>query len=78
MKYNHMIKTVQLLDMVLSSCPSTESLTETDTNMAGYTANTSRGRVSRGGNASYRTFYLYHYQRTDGRTKPLIESLVRD
>ena len=37
-------------------------------NKAGYTANTSRGRVGRGGNARFCTFELDHYQRTDGRT----------
>ena len=39
------------------------------------TANTSRGRVGRGGNACFSTFRLVL---TDGRTKPCIESLVRD
>ena len=59
-------------------------------NKAGYTANTSCGRVGRGGNARFNTFQLDHHGptnqrtngrtdgRTDGRTKPLIESLVRD
>ena len=55
-------------------------------NKAGYTANTSRGRVGRGGNACFHTFQLDHHgptnqptdQPTDGGTKPLIESLVRD
>ena len=59
-------------------------------NKAGYTANTSRGRVGRGGNACFPTFRLERdgptnqptnrptNRRTDGRTKPLIESLVRD
>ena len=55
-------------------------------NKAGYTANTSRGRVGRGGNACFPTFRLDHHgptdqptdQPTDGRTKPVIESLVRD
>ena len=55
-------------------------------NKAGYTANTSRGRVGRGGNARFHTFKLDHHgptnqptdQPTDGRTKLLIESLVRD
>ena len=45
-------------------------------NKAGYTANTSRGRVGRGGNACFPTFRLDHHgptnrptdQRTDGRT----------
>ena len=46
-------------------------------NKAGYTA-TSCGRVGRGGNTRFPTFRLDHYGRTDGRTKPLIESLVRD
>ena len=48
-------------------------------NKAGYTANTSRGRVGRGGNADFSTFRLVLTNGpTDGRTKPLIESLVRD
>ena len=55
-------------------------------NKAGYTANTSRGRVGRGGNARFHTFQLDHYgwtngptdQRTDGRTKPLIKLHVRN
>ena len=59
-------------------------------NKAGYTANTSRGRVGMGGNACFPTFRLERdgptnqptnrptNRRTDGRTKPLIESLVRD
>ena len=52
-------------------------------NKARYTANTSRGRVGRGGNAHFNTFHLDHHDqrtngRTDQRTKPLIESLVRD
>ena len=51
-------------------------------NKTGYTA-TSCGRVGRGGNARFPTFRLDHLygptnQPTDGRTKPLIESLVRD
>ena len=54
--------------------------------VAGYTASTSPGRVGRGGNARFRTSStrspLWTNQRTnqptDGRTKPLIESLVRD
>ena len=38
-------------------------------NKAGYTANISRGRVGRGGNAHFNTFQLDHHdQRTDGRT----------
>ena len=40
----------------------------------GYTANTSRGRVGRGESARFDPTD----QQTDGRTKPLIESLVRD
>ena len=55
-------------------------------NKAGYTANTSRARVGRGGNARFHTFKLDHHGPmdrrtngpTDGMTKPLIESLVRD
>ena len=47
-------------------------------NKAGYTANTSRGRVSRGGNAHFHTFRFDHYGPTDGRTKPLIELRVRN
>ena len=51
-------------------------------NKAGYTANTSRGRVGRGGNACFPTFRLERDgptdQPTDGRSKPLIESLIRD
>ena len=52
------------------------------TNKAGYTANTSRGQVGRGGNAC---FPIFDFERdgptdrpTNGWTKPLIESLVRD
>ena len=41
-------------------------------NKAGYTANTSCGRVGRGGNARFLTFQLDHHgptnRRTDGRT----------
>ena len=38
-------------------------------NKAGYTANTSRERVGRGGNAIFLTFRLDHHdQRTNGRT----------
>ena len=38
-------------------------------NKAGYTANTSRGRVGRGGNARFHTFRLVFTDRpTDGRT----------
>ena len=51
-------------------------------NKAGYTANTSRGRVGRGGNACFPTFRIERDgptdRPTDGRTKPLMESLVRD
>ena len=54
-------------------------------NKAGYTANTSCGRVGRGGNASFSTFRLNHYGQTDGwtdgtdrQTKPLIELRVRN
>ena len=51
-------------------------------NKAGYTANTIRGRVGRGGNARFHTFQLDHHgptdQRTDRRTKPLIELRVRN
>ena len=55
-------------------------------NKAGYTANTSRRRVGRGGNARFHTFQPDHYGRTDGptdgpmdgRTKPLIELRVRN
>ena len=51
-------------------------------NKAGYTANTSCGRVGRGGNARFHTFQLDHHgrkdQRTNGRTKPLIELRVRN
>ena len=46
-------------------------------NKARYTANTSRGRMSRGGNARFYTFQLDHHGPTDIRTKPLKESLVR-
>merc|ERR1712074_228280 len=37
-------------------------------NKAGYTANTSCGRVGRGGYTSFPTFQLVRYGRTDGRT----------
>ena len=37
-------------------------------NMAGYTANTSCGRVGRSENTRFHTFQLNHYRRTDGRT----------
>ena len=37
-------------------------------NKAGYTANTSRWRVGRGGNARFHTFKLDHHGPTDGRT----------
>ena len=37
-------------------------------NKAGYTANTSCGRVGRGGNAGFHNFQLDHHERTDGRT----------
>ena len=41
-------------------------------NKAGYTANTSRGRVGRGGNARFHTFQLDHHgptnRPTNGRT----------
>ena len=52
-------------------------------NKAGYTANTSCGRVGRGGNACFHTFRLVFTDRptdrlTDGRTKPLIELRVRN
>ena len=51
-------------------------------NKAGYTANTSCGRVGRGGNAGFPTFQLDHSGptdgRMDGRTKPLIELRVRN
>ena len=56
-------------------------------NKAGYTANTSCGRVGRGRNACFHTFRLvFTDQRTnqptnrptDGRTKPLIELRVRN
>ena len=65
----------------------TETVTsKIKTNKAGYTANISRGRVGRGGNACFPTFRLERDGatdqptdgRTDGRTKPLIESLVRE
>ena len=48
---------------------------------SGYTVN-SCGRVGRGRNARFHTFQLDHYgptdQRTNGRTKPLIELRVRN
>jgi len=56
-------------------------------NKAGYTANTSCGRVGRSGNARFHTFQLDHHdgrtdgptdQQTDGRTKHLIELRVRN
>ena len=56
-------------------------------NKAGYTANTSCGRVGRGGNARFHTFRLVFTDRptngrtdgrTDGQTKPLIELRVRN
>ena len=37
-------------------------------NKAGYTANTSCGRVGRGGNARFHTFQLDHYRGTNGPT----------
>ena len=58
-------------------------------NKAGYTANTSRGWVSRGGNACFPTFRLERHgptnqptdgptdRRTDERTKPLIVACPR-
>ena len=58
-----------------------------DINKAGYTANTSCGRVGRVGNACFHTFRLvFTDQRTDGptdrrtngRTKALIELRVRN
>ena len=63
-----------------------EKLHNDNWNKAGYTANISCGRVGRGGNALFHTFKLDHHGPTnqptdrpmDGRTKPLIESLVRD
>ena len=52
---------------------------QSENNKAGYTANTSRGRVGRSENAGFSTFRLVLTDGpTDGRTKPLIESLVRD
>ena len=39
-----------------------------ESNKAGYTANTSRGRVGRGENAHFHTFNLDHHGPTDGRT----------
>ena len=52
-------------------------------NKAGYTANTSRGRVGRGGNARFPTFRPVLTDRqtdgqTNGWTKPLIELRVRN
>ena len=48
-------------------------------NKAGYTANTSCGRVGRGANARFHTFCLMVTDgRTDGRTKALIELRVRN
>ena len=51
-------------------------------NKAGYTANTSRGRVGRGGITCFPTFRLEcdgpTDGPTDGRTKPLIELRVRN
>ena len=52
-------------------------------NKAGYTANTSCGRVGRGGNAHFHTLQLDHHDGltdgpTDGRTKPHIELRVRN
>ena len=55
-------------------------------NKVGYTAKTSCGQVGRGENARFHTlcdrFQLEHDGPTDGQTngwtKPLIESLVRD
>ena len=57
-------------------------LSEIDKNKAGYTA-TSCGQVGRGGNARFHSFRLVltdgpTNQRTDGRTKPLIELRVRN
>ena len=46
-----------------------ESLKENERkNKAGYTANTSRGRVGRGGNARFHTFHGSMDQWTDQRT----------
>ena len=56
-------------------------VSDTLVNKAGYTANTSRRRVGRGGNVCFRTLSTrspWTDQPTDGQTKPLIESLVRD
>ena len=48
-------------------------------NKAGYTANTSRGRVGRGGNACIPTFPLVFTDGpTDGPTKSHIELRVRN
>ena len=52
-------------------------------NKAGYTANTSCGRVGRGGNARFHTFRLVFTdgrtdRPTDGRTKALLELRVRN
>ena len=48
-------------------------------NKAGYTANTSCGRVGMGGNACFHTFRLVFTDRpTDGQTKALIELHVRN
>ena len=52
--------------------------TENLKNKAGYTANTSRGRVGRGGDACFPTFWLERDGPTDGWTKALIELRVRN
>ena len=63
-------------------CEKNEKM-KTKNNKAGYTANTSCGRVGRGGNARFHTFRLVFTDRptdgpTDGRTKALIELRVRN
>ena len=78
-----------LLNLITMTDRLTDGLTNRSMereNKAGYTANTSRGWVGRGGNARFHTFKLDHHGPTnqptdwptDRRTKPLIESLVRD
>ena len=59
-----------------------ENIKLEEKNKDGYTAKTSCRRVGRGGNAHFHTIQPDHHgptdHRTDGRTKPLIEWLVRD
>ena len=71
-----------LMTTTMSRKTTTTIIATTDNNKAGYPA-TSCGRVGRSGYARFPTFRLDHLygptnQRTDGRTKPLIEFHVRN